>query len=155
MLPITLADSHLTLGALSKRVSATNLRHSGEAISGLALVANSIASMHVPFSESLDTLASLIRSTTLNFPPRSNLLIVSTLNLALTCLSVNTAGKSMLIGRFTITFLMRKIAFSTALDPFSLGLFRRGLPCLYLFSDAPSDVQPLASATRERRPHNG
>ncbi|PYS28144.1 MAG: hypothetical protein DMF75_19230 [Acidobacteria bacterium] len=61
----------------------------------------------------------------------------------------------MLIGRFTITFLMRKIAFSTALDPFSLGLFRRGLPCLYLFSDAPSDVQPLASATRERRPHNG
>src|SRR6266699_2446844 len=123
MLPITLADSHLTLGALSKRVSATNLRHSGEAISGLAVVANSIASMHVPFSESLDTLASLIRSTTLNFRSRSNLLIVSTLNLALTCLSVNTASKSMLTGRFTITFLIRKIAFSRRWILFLWGFF--------------------------------
>jgi hypothetical protein len=29
-----------------------------------------------------------------------------------------------------------------------------GLSCLYLSSDAPTDVQPLASATRERRPPN-
>src|SRR5437870_2314362 len=30
-----------------------------------------------------------------------------------------------------------------------------GLSCLYLSSDAPADVQPLASTTRERRLSNG
>src|SRR5947208_1307996 len=94
MFAMTLADSHLTRGALSNRVSVTNLRQSSDASWGLDFVADSIASMQVPRPEPVATFAASITSTALTSPSRSIRLIASTLALDLICLSVSKDSKS-------------------------------------------------------------